>query len=177
MRRVGTKIFIFSISRTSQLSLAWNEAVMVFFNFLNFFPIFLQFSITRRVGTKRNDNFYFPTFSAFCNLFWLEMKPQPHVLIFLIFRLFYWNFLLRVGLERNWTITFIFLLSHTFPTYFGLKWILHDIFYFLQFLILFFWNFLQRVQLERNVMIIFVFTLSKPFPTYFGLKVGHNGIS
>ena len=83
-----------------------------------FFTIFLEFYITRRVGTKRNDNFYFPSFSAFSNLFWLEMKPPPY---FLIFWLFYWNFLLRVGLERNGTITFIFLLSHPFPTYFILK--------------------------------------------------------
>ena len=27
---------------------------MVFFNFLNFFAIFLEFSIMRRVGTERN---------------------------------------------------------------------------------------------------------------------------
>ena len=137
----------------------------------------MEFYITRWVGTKRNNNFCFLSFSAFYSLFWLEMKPQPYFLNFLIFWLFYWNFLLCVVRERNGTITFIFLLSHTFPTYFGLKWILHDIFYFLQFLILFFWNFLQRVQLERNGMIIFVFTLSKPFPSYFGLKVGHSGIS
>ena len=107
------------------LILAWNKATMVFFNFLDFFLIFLQFSITRRVGTKRNDNFYFPSFSAFFNLFWLEMKLQRY---FLIFWIFYWNFLLRVRLERNGTITFIFLPSHSFPIYFGLKWILNDIF-------------------------------------------------
>ena len=66
--------------------------------------------------------------SDFCNLFWLEMKPQPYFLNFSIFWLFYWNFLLRVGREQNGTITFIFLLSHPFPTNFGLKWILNDIF-------------------------------------------------
>ena len=48
--------------------MAWNEAIVVFFNFLNFFPIFLEFSITRRVRTKRNDNFYFLYFSSFSNL-------------------------------------------------------------------------------------------------------------
>ena len=80
------------------------------------------------VGTKRNNNFYFLSFSAFSNLFWQEMKPPRYVLNFLIFWLFYWNFILRVGLERNGTITFIFLVSHPFPTYFGLKWILNDIF-------------------------------------------------
>ena len=48
---------------------------MVFLNFLNFFAIFLEFSITDWVGTGRNDNFYFLSFSAFPDLFWLEKKP------------------------------------------------------------------------------------------------------
>ena len=75
--RVGTKrndTFIFSLSRLYQPILAWNVAIMVFFNFLNFFAIFLEFSILRLVGTERNDNYYFLSFSAFSNLFWLEMK-------------------------------------------------------------------------------------------------------
>ena len=29
----------------------------------------------RRVGMKWNDNFYFFSFPAFSNLFWLEIKP------------------------------------------------------------------------------------------------------
>ena len=52
--------------------LAWNEATMVFFYF---FSLFLEFSITCRVITELKDNFYFFSFSAFSNLFWLEMKP------------------------------------------------------------------------------------------------------
>ena len=111
----------------------------------------MEFYITRRVGTKRNDNFYFLSFSAFSNLFWLEMKPQRYFLIFLIFMLFYWNFLLCVGREPNGTITFIFLLSHPFPSYFGLKWILNDIFSFLQF----FWIFYYasgRNEMERKFL-------------------------
>ena len=48
--------------------MAWNESIMVFFNFFNFFAIFLEFPITHRVGTKRNDNFYFRSFSDFSNL-------------------------------------------------------------------------------------------------------------
>ena len=43
--------------------------------FLIFLTIFLEFSITRRVGTERTDNFYFFSFSAFSKLFLLEMKP------------------------------------------------------------------------------------------------------
>ena len=59
----------------SQPILAWNEAIMVFFNFLIFFSLFLEFYISRRVGTERKDNFYFRSFSSFSNLFWLEKKP------------------------------------------------------------------------------------------------------
>ena len=33
--------------------------------FLNFFAIFLEFSIARWVGTKQNDNIYFLSLSAF----------------------------------------------------------------------------------------------------------------
>ena len=55
--------------------LALNEAIMVFFNFLIFLQFFLEFSITRQVGTERNDNFYFLSFLAFSTLFLLEMMP------------------------------------------------------------------------------------------------------
>ena len=60
--------------------LVWNEAVMVFFECFRFF--FLEFSVTRRIGTKRNYNFYFLCFSSFSNQFWLEMNPQWYFLIF-----------------------------------------------------------------------------------------------
>ena len=46
---------------------------MIFFNFLNLVAIFLELSITRRVGTEWNWNFYFLSLSALSNLFWLEM--------------------------------------------------------------------------------------------------------
>ena len=59
----------------SQPILAWNEAITVFFNLLNFFAIFLEFSLKRQGGTKRNDNFYFLTLWAFSNQFWLEITP------------------------------------------------------------------------------------------------------
>ena len=48
--------------------MAWNESIIVLFNFLNLFAIFLEFSITHRVGMKWNDNFYFRSFSDFSNL-------------------------------------------------------------------------------------------------------------
>ena len=55
--------------------LGWKEAITGFFNFLNFFAIFLEFSITHRVGTERHDNFYFLSSSTFSTLFWLQKKP------------------------------------------------------------------------------------------------------
>ena len=55
--------------------LALNEVIMIFINFLNFSAISLEFSITRQVGTERNYNFYFLSFSSSFNRFWLEMKP------------------------------------------------------------------------------------------------------
>ena len=58
-----------------QSILAWNEAIVVFFHFFHFFAILLEFLITHRAGTKRNDNFYFLSFSSFSSQFWLEMKP------------------------------------------------------------------------------------------------------
>ena len=75
--------FLFSLFLwVFQPILARNGAIMVFFSFLNFFAIFLEFYISRRVGTKRNDTFYILSFSAFSNLFWLEMKPWWYFLIF-----------------------------------------------------------------------------------------------
>ena len=97
------------------------------------FWIFYEFSITRRVETKQNDNFYFPCFSVYSNLLWLEMKPQWYFYIFRIFLLFFRNFLLRVGLKRNGMIIFIFLVSRSIPTYYGVKWSHNGIFIFSEF--------------------------------------------
>ena len=73
--RDGTeREFLFSLfHRIFQPILAWNNAIMIFFNIFNFFSISLEFSIMDRVWTERNDNFYFLSFSAFSNLFWIEM--------------------------------------------------------------------------------------------------------
>ena len=68
----GTIIFISLFLIFFQPILAWNEFLMVFFNFLNCFAIF--FYSSGRNETKRNDNFYFTYFSSFSDLFWLEMN-------------------------------------------------------------------------------------------------------
>ena len=67
----GMIIFIFPVSQSTPTYYVLKWATMIFLNFSNFFSIFLEFSITCRVGTKRNGNFCFPSFSAFFNLFWL----------------------------------------------------------------------------------------------------------
>ena len=79
MRRVGTerngteRQFLFSpFICLIQPILACNEATMVFFDFLNFFAIFLEFFITHRVGTERNDNIYFSLSHPFLTNFGLK---------------------------------------------------------------------------------------------------------
>ena len=68
--------FLFSLFLSlSQPILTWKEALRVFYNFLNFFAIFLEFYITCRARINWNDNFSFFSFSDFLNLFWLEEKP------------------------------------------------------------------------------------------------------
>ena len=70
-----TIVFIFvSFSAISNQFLLEKKPQQFFSNFLNFFAIFYEFSITRRVGTKRNDNFYFPCFSVYSNLLCLVMS-------------------------------------------------------------------------------------------------------
>ena len=70
--RNGPINFFFLFLCIFQPVLALNEVIMVYFNSFNFISIFLEFSISRWVGTERNDNFYFLLFSSFSNLFGLE---------------------------------------------------------------------------------------------------------
>ena len=141
--------------------MAWNKATIVFLNFLNFFAIFLEFSITCRVGTEQTNNFYFLSFWAFLNLFLLQMKPKWYSTIFLNFFVICSEFSIThlVGTKRNETIIYIFSLSRPFPTNFCSKRSHNCI--FLQF----FMNFLLRVGLERNGMIIFIFPVFQSIPT------------
>ena len=90
--------------------------------------------------------------------------------------LFFWNFLLRVGWERNGTAIFIFSISRPFPIYFDLKWSPNVIIWFFDFSSFFFLNFLLPVGYERNGEAIFISSPSRHFRTYFGLKWSHNGI-
>ena len=101
---------------------AGNDVIMDVYHFFHFFLIFLEFSITRRVGTKRNGNFYFLHSLAFSNLFWLGMKPQWYFWIFWFFFSFFGIFYYlsgKNGMERKFLF---FSLFRPFPTYFCLKW-------------------------------------------------------
>ena len=124
---------------------------MVFFNFLNFFTIFMVFSITLRVGTIRNENFYFLSFSDFSNLFWLVMKSQWYFLLFLNFFLFFWNFLLRIGQERNGTIIFNSLFLLRFQPIFARNVFVLVFFNFLNFFVIFLeFSITNRVGTKQN---------------------------
>ena len=138
LERNRTVISIFSISRPfpTYFGLKWSHNRIVWY--FHFFAHFMEFSITRRIETKRIDNFYFISLSAFSNLFWLEMKSQWYFLIFWFFFRFFWNFLLLVELERNGETIFIFSLSRPFQTYFRLKRSHNRVFWFFEFFFYFF---------------------------------------
>ena len=122
--------------------------------FLNIFAFFLEFSIVRRVGMKRNDNFCFglkrnhKRFFNFLKFF----------AIFLEFSITRW-----VGTKRNDIFYFLY-----FSTFFNLFWLEMKLqWYFLIFLnfLIFFWNFLLPVRLEGNGTKTFIFLvlgLSQP---------------
>ena len=144
---------------------------MVLFNFLNFFAIFLEFSIMHQIETERNDNFYFLSFLAISKLYWLEMKPQWYFFYFLNFFAISVEFSImrQVGTERNDNFSF-----PPFSSSFNLWWLeMEPLCYFLiffEFFCVFFLNFLLRVGQERSRTTIFIFFLSRPFPTNSGFK-------
>ena len=91
-KRNETVILIFTMSQTfpSYFGLKWcyNGIFLIFLIFLLFF---LEFSITRWVGTERNESFSFLSLSGYSNLFWLEMKPQSYFFNFLNFSIFFFR--------------------------------------------------------------------------------------
>ena len=98
--------------------LARNEAIMLFFNFLKILVILMEFSITLRAGTKRNDNFYFHFFIfTFSRPFPIYFGSKwSHNCIFWIFWIFFymfWSFYIRrrIGTKRNDKFYFLFFKS------------------------------------------------------------------
>ena len=128
--RNETIIFVFTFSHLFQTYFGLkriHNCILYFFEFFWYFFGIFYFESGRN-GTERNDNFYFLSFSTFSNLFRLKWSHNGIFFIFWIFLLFFCNLFLRVGLERNRTIIFIFSLCPPFPTYFGLKWSHNGIF-------------------------------------------------
>ena len=115
-------LFLFSLFlNISHLILARREAIMVFFNFVNFFAIFLKFPITGLVGTHQNDFFFF----LFFGLHQLILAWKEAIMVFSNFLnflcIFFWIFYCGSGRNSSERFFFIFSLSRPFPTYFGLK--------------------------------------------------------
>ena len=139
--------------------------------FLNFFAIYFEFSITHREGMERNGTIIFIFSLSHPSPTYFGLK-WSHNAIFLIFLLFFWNFLLRVGLERNGTIIFIFSIFLAFCNLFlvEMKPQLYFLIFWIFFAILLEFSLTRCVGTERNGTIIFIFSLSHPSPTYFGLK-------
>ena len=67
------RFFLFSLFLDLfQPILARKEAMMVFSNFLNFFAIFLEFSITSQVGIHKNNFFFLSLSQPFLTYFGLK---------------------------------------------------------------------------------------------------------
>ena len=107
-KRNETKIFIFYISHPFPTYFGLKWTIMVFLLFFQFLTIFMEFSIMFQIGTKWNDNFYFLTFPAISNLFWLIMRPHWYFLIFWIFFVIFLEFSITHRVETKQNDNFLF---------------------------------------------------------------------
>ena len=142
---------------------------MEFYNFLNFFAIFLEFSITDRVGIDRNDNFYFLSFFAFPCLFGLKRSPNSVLYFFEFF--FYCFWILYYGLDSNWSErSFFFSLFLGLSQYVLARREAPTVFYnFLNFFGIFFeFSSTGRVAIDRNDNFCFLHFLA--FPNLFWIE-------
>ena len=111
--------FFSSLSRPSQLILAWKEATMVFFYFFEFFCYFFWIFY---FGLGRNSlerSFFSLSYSAFPNLFSLFLGLPQHILprkaAIIVFSIFLeFSITGRVGTPRNdFFFFFCFFLGHS----------------------------------------------------------------
>ena len=103
--------FIFTHSRPFLTYFGLKQSpIMVCFNFFFFF----EFSLTRRIGKERNNNFYFLSFSSIPNLFRHKMNPKWYFWIFWIFLLFFLTFYYASGRNETerWFLFSIFLILY-----------------------------------------------------------------
>ena len=96
---------------------------MVFFIFLNFLAIFLEFSIMRRVGTEQNDNFYFLSLShPFPSYFGFKWSHNGIFYFFQFFCFFFGIFYYAPGWNgTEWNDNFYFLSLLSFSNLFWLQ--------------------------------------------------------
>ena len=152
MNGTGRQFLFFLFLGISQPILAWNGAITVLFNLLNFFAIFLEFSLSRQVGTKRENNFNLLSLSLFQPI----LAWNHAIMVFFIFLNFYATFLEfsithRVGTERNGNTISIFALSRPVPTFLGLKRSHNGVFLFFEL------SLMPRVGTKRNDCFYFLF--------------------
>ena len=173
--------FLFSLFHgLSQPILAWKESIMFFFfffsKFFEFFEFFLEFSIPGRLGTHRNDFFYFLSFSTIPNLFWLEKKLWWCFLIFWFFLKF--SIMGCVGTHQNDFFFFSLFLGLSQPLLAWKEAMMVFSNFFNLFAIFLEFSITGRVGTQRNDFFYFIFilTLSGPFLTYFGLKRSYDGV-
>ena len=93
---------------------------MVFFNFMNIFAIFMEFSFTLRVGTKRSDNFHF------LRIFQPILAWNEAVMVFFNFLNFFAIFLefslpRREGTKRSDYFSFLSVSAFSILFGFGMK--------------------------------------------------------
>ena len=114
--------------------LKWTTTV--FFNFLNFLAICLEFSITHRVGTERNGTIIF--ISHFLLYFQPILAWNEFIMIFFNFFIIFLEFSItrRIGTKRNYNFYFLSFLA--FSSDFWLK--MKPQWYF-WIILLFFWEF------------------------------------
>ena len=109
LERNGMIISFFPVSRSipTYYGLKWRHNGI--FIFSEFFFYFFGFSISCRVGTERNNNFYFLSFGAVLNLFFLQMKPKWYPSDFLNFFAICLKFSIThwVGTKRNDNLYFL----------------------------------------------------------------------
>ena len=105
-------IFIFLVSRSIPIyyGMKWsNNGIFKFFEF--FFSIFfgIFYYVSCRNGTERKNNFYFLSFWAGLNLFFLQMKPKWYSSNFLNFFAICLEFSIRhwVGTKGNDNLYFL----------------------------------------------------------------------
>ena len=148
--------YFLSLVDLFHLILAWNEPTMVFFFF---FSLFLEFCISRRVGTERNGNtiFIFALSRPFPTFFDLKRSHNGYFYFLNFFTIFFELSLMpRVGTKRNDNFYFL-----SFAAYSNLFWLEKKpswVFLFFDFFYNFFWI-ISYASCRNETKRLFLFSL------------------